>query len=658
MERKIRIYFIVIVSFLLSCNTVKRNELEAGNCMPLNFNNPGLEVDLGVGLWAWPLPMDYDNDGDNDMVVSCPDVPFNGIWFFENMSGHSEAAPVFAPPVKIGNGERHLQVCFVNGEPRVLGKGVEYQNFRTEGLTNPVTLFPTDSLEKAFTRVRFSQWKYVDYENDGDLDLIVGIDHWGDYGWDNAFDSSGNWVNGPLHGYVFLLENRGQKYENRGMISAGGKPVDVYGAPTPCMDDFDGDGDLDLICGEFTDRITWFENVGTRNNPEFAEGRFIFNEDGIITMDLQMIIPVSLDWDKDGDIDLIVGDEDGRVAFIENRGEVKDNMPSFSNPVYLRQKAELLKFGALVTPFSVDWDDDGDEDLLCGNTAGQIAFIENLDGGNPPSWAEPVILTTEGKPVRIMAGTKGSIQGPAERKWGYTVLTAADWDGDGLKDIIVNSIWGKVIWFRNNGVKGSPSIETARPVTVAWNGDPHHPAWNWWKPEAKELVTQWRTTPYATDWNQDGMTDLIMLDHEGYLSFFERFIGDGELMLKPGQRIFYGINGSSFDQRNVSADTTSGPLRLNYRDAGASGRRKICFTDWDGDGDADLLVNSVNITWFENKGTTGDKVFFELRETLCETKLAGHTTSPALVDWDRNGVPDLIAGAEDGHIYYIRNKRE
>ncbi len=22
------------------------------------YNNPGLEVDLGVGLWAWPLPMD------------------------------------------------------------------------------------------------------------------------------------------------------------------------------------------------------------------------------------------------------------------------------------------------------------------------------------------------------------------------------------------------------------------------------------------------------------------------------------------------------------------------------------------------------------------------------------------------------------------------
>src|SRR5262245_2046247 len=37
----------------------------------IQYNNPGLVVDLGVGLWAWPLPMDYDRDGDLDLVVAC-----------------------------------------------------------------------------------------------------------------------------------------------------------------------------------------------------------------------------------------------------------------------------------------------------------------------------------------------------------------------------------------------------------------------------------------------------------------------------------------------------------------------------------------------------------------------------------------------------------
>ena len=45
--------------------------------------------------------------------------------------------------------------------------------------------------------------------------------------------------------------------------------------------------------------------------------------DGVrLTMDLQMITPTAIDWDKDGDFDLICGDEDGRVAFIENTGKL------------------------------------------------------------------------------------------------------------------------------------------------------------------------------------------------------------------------------------------------------------------------------------------------------------------------------------------------
>jgi hypothetical protein len=34
--------------------------------------------------------------------------------------------------------------------------------------------------------------------------------------------------------------------------------------------------------------------------------------------------------------------------------------------------------------------------------------------------------------------------------------------------------------------------------------------------------------------------------------------------------------------------------------------------------------------------------------------LAGHTTSPTFVDWDKDGEMDLLLGAEDGHLYYLR----
>ena len=622
----------------------------------LTYNNPELEVDLGVGLWAWPLPMDFDKDGDMDLVVSCPDVPFNGTYFFENRTEGKSKLPVFEEPKRIGPGQKNLQISYVAGKPRVLGPGKEYRNFRDSIFNDPVTLFPKDLVEENHQKIRFSQWKLVDYENDGDLDLLASIDDWGDYGWDNAFDAHGNWKNGPLHGYLYLIENINGQYHLRGKIKADGAPIDVYGAPSANMEDFDGDGDLDIICGEFVDRFSWFENTGDRKNPKFVKGRFLENEQGIITMDLEMITPSAIDWDQDGDVDLIVGDEDGRVAFIEHTGKIDSGMPLFKNPVYFQQKSGWVKFGALVTPYAVDWDDDGDEDIIAGNTAGYLGFIENLDGGNPPKWNQPELLKADGEVIRIMAGDSGSIQGPAEKKWGYTTLSMADWDGDGLKDVIVNSIWGKVIWFKNEGSKGFPKLKAAGPVQVDWKSDTiPKPTWNWWNPGENELATQWRTTPNAIDWNKDGLTDLVILDHEGYLSFFEGFNPGKIHMLKPGRRIFYGINGSSFDRKNELANTQSGLLQLNRDAAGRSGRRKWCFTDWDQDGDQDILLNSINAALLENVSQGQDSVKFIYRGILTEEKLAGHTTSPTTVDWNKDGIPDLLLGAEDGFLYYLPN---
>jgi len=83
----------------------------------VKYNNPGLIVDLGVGLWAWPLPMDYDSDGDYDIVASCPDKPYNGMYFFENTSGNIKM-PVFKPAVRIGVGHRNIRPSYVDAQQR------------------------------------------------------------------------------------------------------------------------------------------------------------------------------------------------------------------------------------------------------------------------------------------------------------------------------------------------------------------------------------------------------------------------------------------------------------------------------------------------------------------------------------------------------------
>lgn len=619
----------------------EKSAIDLEGVMQVKYNNPGLKTDLGVGLLAWPLPIDFDGDGDMDLLVSSGERVFNGLYYFENTSGKSPA--VFDKPVRIGDGLRSVQISYVNNEPYILGPGIEFTNFKNKLFKAPEGIFPVGEVNALIKKGRFSEWRYVDYDNDGDLDLLVGGDDWSDYGWDNAYDDKGNWKNGPLHGYVILIENVNGKYQIKRKLEAGGKPIDVYGTPSPNMYDFDDDGDLDLICGEFLDKLTWFENIGTREKPAFAPGRFLENEKGIIRMDLQMIMPTAVDWDGDGDIDLVVGEEDGRVALLENTGKVENHMPGFKSPVYFKQEADNLKFGALVTPFSIDWDGDGDADLICGNTAGNICFIENLDNGNPPKWNAPVLLEADGKPIRIQAGKNGSIQGPCEAKWGYTTLSVADWDGDGLNDIIINSIWGKIEWFKNVGTKIKPRLSTQGAVKIDWGKDkPQKPQWNWWIPGKDELVTQWRTTPFAIDWNHDGLMDLVMLDHEGYLAYFERFKKKGQFWLHPGKRIFMDGDKDSLT-----------PLRLNDKIAGQSGRRKICLVDWDNDGDLDLLVDSNNTAWYENIGTQDGKTVFTFRGDLMRPRLAGHTTSPTTVDWNKDELPELLLGAEDGHFYYL-----
>jgi predicted neuraminidase len=635
---------------------------------PLPYNNPGLNVDLGVGLWAWPMPMDYDGDGDVDLLVACPDKPSNGVYFFENPSQDPQVKmPVFRPGARLGKATHNFQVSYVGGKPRVLRPGFEFFRDAKTGkfdFDRPANIYPKTNIHE--NDARANMWRYVDYDGDGDQDLIVGVGDWTDYGWDHAYDSHGRWQNGRLHGYVYLITNEGTdaspRYSDqpRKLEAAGGE-IDVYGWPSPNLADFDDDGDHDLLCGEFLDGFTYFENVGSRREPLYAAGRRLNDDQNQpLVMDLQMITPTAFDWDRDGDFDLIVGDEDGRVAFVENTGRLNGGLPVFRSPQYFRQQADTLKFGALATPFAYDWDGDGDEDILCGNTAGHIGYFENLGAAKDglPMWSAPTLLTVGqasnpstlsttpkglqrsgsepvlpdqrtsstpvSRPFRVQAGGDGSIQGPCEAKWGYTTLSVADWDGDQDPDIIYNSILARIGVLRNDG---GTLVDT--PLATGLAESP--PPWYWWQTRSGSALTQWRTTPVAIDFDADGRLDLVALDQDGFLT------------LRPAGK---GV-------RRIFIDENNQPLQLNPNSCGGSGRVKLAVVDWDADGRLDVLVNSENAAWYRNCEERAGKVVLRKIGNLARRNVAGHATSPAACDFNRDGKPDLLVGAEDGRLYYI-----
>ena len=701
----------------------------------MQYNNPGLLDDLAVGLWSWPIPVDYNNDGALDLIVNCEDTPYNGVYRFQAISNKNEgergfstalfssqpvknaATPIFSAGERVSGGQINVQASFVDGQTRVLRPAQEFPEFAQSGLTNPVPLPLKANVHK--NNVRGNFWKYVDFNGDGKLDLAIGTDDWTPYGWANAYDEKGVWKNDQSHGNVYIAINNGtndkpEYGQPELLILSNGQALLTYGWPSPSFADFDNDGDLDLLCGEFRDSLLYFANIGTAQKPVYAPGVWVRLTNGQKANQAEcMITPVVVDWNRDGRPDVVCGNEDGRVCLYENAGTFRSETietaignatignattgnatignatidgakndgakcaqspktisvqaPVFKPAMYFQQKANELKAGSLATPCCCDLNGDGATDIVAGTSAGNILFFENLGkpGDEFPRWARPVYLkakkaadarkvdfqTTVDDPddpknefgvISIIAGPNGSIQGPIEEKYGYTTLTVADWDGNGTLDLIVNSVLGKVGWFRNSGTKTAPQFDAFDPIEVEWNGPQPELAWGWMKPLGKQLLTQWRTTPVAYDWNGDGLVDLCMLDTEGYFAFFERFRDEqGVLKLKAPERIFCQKDGS--------------PLHLNASTAGGSGRRKICIVDWDQDGRPDLLVNSVNANFFKNVKTENGKTFFEDCGKVDDRRLAGHTTSPTTADFNADGCPDLVIGAEDGRFYYLRN---
>lgn len=657
--------------FLFSCGT---NQPSAESSMygdnmlhKLAYNNPGLRVDLDAGFKAVPMPMDFDGDGDLDLLISeSGSYTESGIFYFENISGNTEM-PVFRRRMKVSFERRRLgddgsrfQASYVDGRVHVLTpdrvreklliyKNVPQNVFWDENEVHlPVEGY--DYLHNCKT-----EWKIIDFDGDGlhDLMAVATRDkprtYRGKLG--KAAENLDFVTDGKSH--VLFLKNSGTNddpvYENpQRLLKSDGSPLSEGLSMKPMFADFDNDGDYDFLSigknhENFDidwndDFIIYFENTGSATEYAFGPGRALKIDGLPIQYESRATMhQTAIDWNKDGFIDLLAGDEDGKISYLKHTGEIKDGLPQFAGPVFIQQEAKYVDFGALAAPRIFDWDDDGLDDIISGNAVGNIGFIKNL-GGKDPVWDAPKLLEVDGKPIRLIQDE--ALPNTERPFWGYSTIDVGYWDEDDLPDILANEHNGNIVFIKNIGSKTEPKLASPQPLEVEWEGEPLRPAWVPGVAGAdNELLAPWRTSPLMMDFNEDGLNDLVMLDHEGYLAVYPRKKVNDKLILMHPQRNFVFPDGQ--------------PILLNQRTGSSSGRLKITFHDWDGDGLEDLIVSSKPaVDWMKNKGMKDGKLVLEYMGRVLSMTLMGHTDGPVVSDFNQDGVPDLVVGTETGQFYY------
>ena len=296
----------------------------------------------------------------------------------------------------------------------------------------------------------------IDLDGDGDFDLAVG-------------DEAGS---------IQFYENVGSALLPEFVARVGSAnpfdKVQVAGKSAPRFSDLDGDNDPDLVLGDETGRLTFYENKQQGKSfatPKFSEIAGTASPLGSVDVDLHETgaaysAPALLDLEGDGDLDVVVGH---RITSLDGVGELStaelrtladtdtlifyENIGSAEAPEFVQRTGSGSPFGFVdARGYSAaafgDMDRDGDVDLVLGEE-GSLLYYENA--GSPvtaflarQAWANPLspdILAT----------------GDSRRFEGLTYINPAfgDLDDDGDLDLIVSADSG-TYYYENTGTAAFP----------------------------------------------------------------------------------------------------------------------------------------------------------------------------------------------------------
>lgn len=481
----------------------------------------------------------------------------------------------------------------------------------------------------------------VDWDGDGRLDIIAGIWHPSRYVEGDLRELRPRGAYSSHSGHLYLLRNVGSatapRFAAPVALSADTGALSGLGIPLSRSVDWDSDGDRDLMVAWYDASILYYENVGTRTSPRLiARGPLEVDGRPIADAEVFRPDPAVADLDGDGDLDLVLAGHGRAVFWYENVGSRTIPRLAAGRPLLVEALPSTpLHLGNIITPMRFDVDEDGQPDLLAGIEPGMFLWARNIGTSAAPVFgaAEP-LAGADGRPIQLYAKDLGtSMWGPLEDWDERTSPVPVDWDGDGRWDIVTNTMSGRVYWLRNVGVRGAPRFGPPQPVETM----------------AGPLLSVPRSRPGIADWNGDGTPDVVIPDARGVLTVHLGTRGDG------------GVVGLS---RTIVPRTKDGDavvVEPHLRHVSA-GRVQHDLADWDGDGRLDIVLSRrtetvprrFTVVAYRHGGTADAPVLAPV-EVLSDVH-SGHEAGLHVTDWDGDGILDLLTGDQEGRVWVWNGK--
>ncbi len=350
---------------------------ETASMVSMDSAYPALDIPIDVRFPAIYFA-DVDQDGETDMVCSPNASNFDSpnaesMWFYKNHGTSNlpdfqfETKNVLqGQMIEVGrdakpefydyNGDGLLDL-FVGNHHRYLD-GVKkssltlYENVGT--ISSPSFKFITDDFG-GFSSLSLGEGmdpSFGDLDNDGDLDLVIGMSEGGLHYFENNPTGSVS---------VFSL------------TTTNYFGIDVGDFASPELFDINGDNLLDLIIGEKEGHLNYYKNNGTASIPDFdLENENLGN---IFYKDVPRCTP-NFFYDADT-LKLMLGTKDEGLQFYDHIGVSATDTFQLVNPSITGTVKKYNTSGALA-----DIDDDGYPDLVVGLLRGGMHFYQGLSPNN------------------------------------------------------------------------------------------------------------------------------------------------------------------------------------------------------------------------------------------------------------------------------------